>query len=164
LTAPCVPTGRKAGVLKDPWSVSTLPILAREKLSFLITSKRKAIIITNGILEYWNGGLNTARLGFRLRRHPEQSEGSLTCPPDSNGRRGFFTEPALSQEPRFFSSLRTTGEGFRMTFLSLNLFLFPHYSNIPTFHHSLCLLEDQHGIAVTIKLVFSANGFLICLH
>jgi len=27
----------------------------------------------------------------------------------------FFTEPALSQESRFFASLRMTGEGFRMT-------------------------------------------------
>jgi hypothetical protein len=43
LTDPCVPTGRKAGVVKEPWSVSTLPSLALEKLSFLMISKRKAI-------------------------------------------------------------------------------------------------------------------------
>jgi hypothetical protein len=36
---------------------------------------------------------------------------------------------------------------------------------IPFFQYSIIpVLNDEHGIAVTIKLVFSANGFLICLH
>jgi hypothetical protein len=87
---------------------------------------------------------------YGVKCHPEQGEGSLTCPPHNYGRQGFFTEFTLSQKARPFASLRVTqgeglrmtrDEGFRMTFviLSLNLLL-PHYSNIPSFHRSNLLL------------------------
>lgn len=41
---------------------------------------------------------------------------------------------------------------------------FPHYSNIPMFHHSTSILEDQHRIAVTIESIFFLNGLLISFH
>jgi hypothetical protein len=50
-----------------------------------------------------------------LRAMPE---GSLTCPPHSYGRRGFFAEFTLSRLFRFFTAFRMTrGEGLRMTIL-----------------------------------------------
>jgi hypothetical protein len=47
LTVPCVPTGRKAGVEKNPWAVSILPNRPLEKRSFLRISNLSAITCTN---------------------------------------------------------------------------------------------------------------------
>jgi len=53
---------------------------------------------------------------FKRSCHPEDTEGSLTCPPYSYGRRGFFAEFTLSRLFRFFTAFRMTrGEGLRMT-------------------------------------------------
>jgi hypothetical protein len=75
---------------------------------------------------YWNSEILGNKM-LRLRCHPEQGEGSLTCPPHSYGRRGFFTEFTLSRLFRFFPRIKdgvrmTRGEGFRMTFLNLMVF------------------------------------------
>jgi hypothetical protein len=53
---PWVPTGKKAGVEKKPWSVSILPSRAFERGSFLVSSNLKAIVKI-GLLEKWNSGM-----------------------------------------------------------------------------------------------------------
>jgi hypothetical protein len=74
-----------------------------------------------GIMGYWNSEILGNKM-LRLRCHPEQGEGSLTCPPHSYGRRGFFTESVLIEILQSLCSFRmTTSEGFRITFLSLSL-------------------------------------------
>jgi hypothetical protein len=95
--------------------------LKKTPFSYPITDVYQNTLIY-GIMGYWNSEILGNKM-LRLRCHPEQGEGSLTCPPHSYGRRGFFTEFTLSRLFRFFTAFRMTrGEGFRMTFLNLMVF------------------------------------------
>ena len=49
-------------------------------------------------------------------------------------------------------------------FSSQALALTFYFPIIPMFHHSTCLLKDEHRIAITIKSVGFINGLPIGLH
>jgi hypothetical protein len=74
---------------------------------FSLDEMKRMANIKVQVLRNWNIGIMWSKK-LSMRCHPEQGEGSLTCPPHSYGRRGFFTEFTLSRLFRFFTAFRMT--------------------------------------------------------